>query len=504
MHRTLRFQLVVLMVVTVATVLAASQWVNTNLSERALVRDLRTGALALLDTTSRHWGSTPAPEELRSALATLLEARPHVRAIDILRLTDGGAEVVLSTRATKPGHSDLKPAEVQALRSGALVTGDEQDDHWHMAIPLRRQGDVEGAAEVEVAWARLHRLQQRLRVIDGTLFLSSIVLISLGLTVLLERRVTRPVLALVNAMRRAEAGGLDARVADTGGGEFGFLGRSFNSMLVRIEDLTGGLESRVRQATRELAEKNRQLEDANERLWRAQLDVVRSERFAALGQMAATIAHELGTPLNSVLGYTQLLLRESKAPLQAAKLSIIESQIERMIETIRSVLDRTRNRRAPKAPVAIAPLIEEALTLVSNRPGSRGLTVGANGIAADLPTVPGDAIGLRQVLLNLLNNAIDATEPPGTVSVGAAVVAEPGPAGGRQLEIRVTDTGRGMGPDEVRRVFEPFYTTKEPGRGTGLGLSIVDHIVRAHGGRVLVESQLGLGTTMRLRLPLEE
>jgi signal transduction histidine kinase len=276
-------------------------------------------------------------------------------------------------------------------------------------------------------------------------------------------------------------------------------------MLGQIEDLTNGLESRVRQATRDLAEKNRQLQDANERLWRAQLDVVRSERFAALGQMAATIAHELGTPLNSVLGYTQLLLRAAPPPGDAAKLSIIESQVERMIETIRSVLDRTRNRRAPKAPVAIRPLIDEALTLVSNRPGARGLTVGVDQVPSDLPPVPGDAIGLRQVLLNLLNNAIDATEPPGTVTVGAAVVSENGAAGsGRQLEIRVADTGRGLGPDEVRRVFEPFYTTKEPGRGTGLGLSIVDHIVRAHGGRVIVESQLGLGTTMRLRLPLED
>src|SRR4030095_10211007 len=138
--------------------------------------------------------------------------------------------------------------------------------------------------------------------------------ISLALTVLLERRVTHPVASLVGAMRRAEAGGLDARVADMGGGEFGSLGRSFNSMLVQIEDLTNGLESRVRQATRDLAERNRQLQDANERLWRAQLDVVRSERFAALGQMAATIAHELGTPLNSVLGYTQLLLRAAPPP----------------------------------------------------------------------------------------------------------------------------------------------------------------------------------------------
>ena len=125
-----------------------------------------------------------------------------------------------------------------------------------------------------------------------------------------------------------------------------------------------------------------------------------------------------------------------------------------------------------------------------------------DGLPAVLPAVPGDAIGLRQVLLNLLNNAIDATDPNGIVSVSAGVIADDG--GPRQLEIRVIDTGRGMGPEEVRRVFEPFYTTKAPGRGTGLGLSIVDHIVRAHGGRVVVESQLGLGTTMRLRLPLEE
>lgn len=505
MHRTLRFQLIALMVFTVAAVLAVSQWLDTHLSERALMRDLRTEARVLLDDTSRHWATASAPEELRNVLATLLEARPHVRAIDILRLTDGGADVALTTRKTGPSRPDLTAAELQILRRGGLVSGDEREDRWHMAIPLRRNGKIEGVAEVEVGWARLRRLQQRLRLIDGTLFLSSIVLISLALTVLLERRVTRPVAALVTAMRRAEVGGLDVRVADTGGGEFGFLGQSFNSMLIRVEDLTSGLESRVRQATKDLAERNRQLKDANERLWRAQLDVVRSERFAALGQMAATIAHELGTPLNSVLGYTQLLLRESPPPAQAVKLSIIESQIERMIETIRSVLDRTRTRRAPKAPVAIASLFEEAMTLVANRPRRRGLIVGISGLPADLPSVPGDAIGLRQALLNLLNNAIDATDPPGEVSVGAAVVSEDGPGGSvRQLEIRVTDSGRGMGPEEVRRVFEPFYTTKEPGRGTGLGLSIVDHIVRAHGGRVVVESQIGLGTTMRLRLPLEE
>src|SRR5205823_6630067 len=172
----------------------------------------------------------------------------------------------------------------------------------------------------------------------------SIVLISFLLAVFLERRVGRPVAALVDGMRRAETGELGARVSVLGGGEFAFLAGSFNRMLARLEDLTAGLESRVRQATQELADTNRELKEANEKLWSAQLEVSRSERLAALGQMAATIAHELGTPLNSVLGYTQLLLREDLPAEQATKLAVIESQVQRMIETIRSVLGRTRDR----------------------------------------------------------------------------------------------------------------------------------------------------------------
>jgi signal transduction histidine kinase len=118
-----------------------------------------------------------------------------------------------------------------------------------------------------------------------------------------------------------------------------------------------------------------------------------------------------------------------------------------------------------------------------------------------LPPVPADETALRQVLLNLLTNAIDATEPPGTILVAAALL--PANGRGRQVEITVTDSGHGMAAEDVRRVFEPFYTTKAPGRGTGLGLAIVDHIVRAHGGQVIVESAPGRGTTMRVRLPLD-
>jgi len=353
---------------------------------------------------------------------------------------------------------------------------------------------------VEFSLLEIARLERRLRTIGGIFLVASIVLISFLLAVFLERRVGRPVTALVDGMRRAEAGELGARVSVPGGGEFGFLAGSFNRMLARLEDLTAGLESRVRQATGELADANRELKETNAKLWSAQLEVGRSERLAALGQMAATIAHELGTPLNSVLGYTQLLLREDLPAEQESKLAVIESQVQRMIETIRSVLGRTRDREIGRGPVALAPLVAEALALVTTRLAGRELVL-RRELAPDLPPVPGDAAALRQVLINLLANAIDATEPPGTIVVGARVLSPNGR--GPQMEITVSDSGHGMSEEEVRRVFEPFYTTKAPGRGTGLGLAIVDHIVRAHGGQVVVESIPGRGTTMRVRLPLE-
>jgi len=197
----------------------------------------------------------------------------------------------------------------------------------------------------------------------------------------------------------------------------------------------------------------------------------------------------------------QLLRRTTLQADQAQKLEIVESQIRRMIDTIRSVLDRTRDVPVPSAPVAIEALLADAVGLVSSQTAARRLTARID-VPAELPPVPGDAAGLRQVVLNLLTNAIDATDAPGEIVVSARAL----PANGRHgpaVELAVRDSGHGMSPEQVRLAFEPFYTTKANGRGTGLGLVIVDHIVRAHGGQLAVDSTVGHGTTMRVRLPLE-
>ena len=502
--RTLRFQLIAIVVLTVATVLAVSQWVDTRLSERAEERDLQERALLALRTVASLWGRTEL-EALRRQLVAINEGDREITAIDIFGLGGGRPEVLLTTRdAPEAAAGTLKPDAATQLVRGSSMTLDRERmgaGVWRVAVPLRRDGALVGAAQVELSLDELARLRRRLRVIDGAILVCSTLLISFALAFFLERRVARPVAALVAGMQRAESGELGVRVEAARGGEFAFLAGSLNRMLSRLEELTAGLESRVRRATRDLAEKNRELAQANERLWRAQLEIGRSGRLAALGQMAATIAHELGTPLNSVLGYTQLLRRESWPAEHGEKLAIIESQIQRMIETIRSVLDRTRDRDLRRAPVALAPLVTEALALISTRIAGRELSV-RNEAPAELPPVPGDGVALRQVLLNLLTNAIDATEPPGSITVSAALLPVNGRPG-RHLELVVRDSGHGMSAEELRRAFEPFYTTKAPGRGTGLGLAIVDHIVRAHGGQVLVESAPGEGTTMRVRLPLE-
>ena len=499
--RTLRVQLIAIVVLTVAVVLTLSQWVDTHLSERALEQDMRERARLVLHAVESRRDRTNADE-----LRAIIEGDREIVAINTFRLVDGALlPDVRASEVDETGGGTLNKPDIEELDRRGEVTRTFQardgTERRRITRPWRENGRLVGAAQVELKADAVVRLKHSLQKIYGVVLLASIILISVVLSFFLERQVAQPMAALVDGMRRAERGERGVRVGQQTGGEFGFVTGSFDRMLSRIEDLTAGLEQRVRVATQDLANKNRELSVANEKLWQAQLDVGRSERLATLGQMAGTLAHELGTPLNSVLGYVQLLRREEHPPERAQKLAVIESQVQRMVDTIRSVLDRTRDVPVQRVPVPIGPLVSEALALLSTQLAARNI-VPTVDLPPELPAVPGDAIGLRQVLLNLMTNAIDATDPPGRIAISACVAAPNGDRG-RHLEIAVRDNGHGMSSEEVQRAFEPFYTTKAPGRGTGLGLVIVEHIVRAHGGHLIIDSTPGHGTIMRVHLPLE-
>jgi two-component system NtrC family sensor kinase len=493
--RTLRFQLLAIVVGTVLAVFAASRWVDARLADRALRRDIEERALSALRTVDFFWGRAE-PRVLNRVLDVLVRSNGPLVGIGIFS-PQGVPEDASGGEVTPTLPSAAARSLMASGRRERTVASDRTDDLWHVALALRRDGALVGVAEATLSPREATALHDRLRTMDLGALAVAVLCTSLLIGLFVERRVTRPAERLVAGMQRAEAGERGVRVTAGGTAEFSFLAEAFNRMLGRLEELTGDLEIRVARATRDLAERNRQLADTNGRLWRAQLDVVRGERFAALGQMAATIAHELGTPLNSVLGYTQLLRREPLPPAQEARLGIVESQVQRMIETIRSVLDRTRQGTAPRVEVALAPLVAEVLALVATRLAEKRL-VAVGEVSDDVPPVAGDPVALRQVLRNLVTNAIDATPPGGRIDVRAERAMD-GVTPCVALVVR--DTGVGIAAADARRIFEPFYTTKAPERGSGLGLAIVEHVARSHGGRVVVDSAPGRGTVVRVLLP---
>ncbi len=265
------------------------------------------------------------------------------------------------------------------------------------------------------------------------------------------------------------------------------------------------LEDRVRERTAELARTNAALcEEIGERqkiekeLLRLQHQIGPVERLATLGRMTATVAHDLGTPLNSVLGYAQLLAQEDLPERARRRLAIIETQIHRMGEIIQNYLSYTRGR-APRQKIDINELIRDTLLLL--RPVFEQRNVQVSTVLADaLPAVHGDGNSIQRVLINLLDNAVDASNPGGSVKISSAESVGTGD-NGQGVVIELVDGGAGIPPEILPKVFDLFVTTKAPGKGTGLGLVICQEIVKAHGGAINIASQVGQGTTVTVFLP---
>jgi C4-dicarboxylate-specific signal transduction histidine kinase len=268
------------------------------------------------------------------------------------------------------------------------------------------------------------------------------------------------------------------------------------------------LEKRVEERTAELAEANASLraeiverKRAENELWGVQQEMGRVERLAALGRMTGTIAHELGTPLNSVLGYTQLLAQEPLSEGARRRLNIIETQVQRMEGIIQHYLSHTRGT-PHKRQVNIKELVGETLLLLNPIFQQNGVEV-TTDLAEPLPMLWGDDASLQRVLINLLDNAINASKEGGRLKIAARASAAC-EAKGPGVYIEVTDNGAGIPAELLPKIFELFVTTKPSGKGTGLGLVVCQEIVKAHGGTIDIESEVGTGTAVRIYLPTDE
>jgi signal transduction histidine kinase len=289
-----------------------------------------------------------------------------------------------------------------------------------------------------------------------------------------------------------------------------------------------------------LGENIQSLQTANRDLREAQESLLRGEKLASLGRVAAGIAHEIGNPIGAIIGYLDLLKRTEIGDEDVRdSLTRIEAEAWRIHAIIRELLDFARPSAAVLSSLDMNDVVRSTLADVSHQPPFAGVTVTAE-LATSLPPVRANSDRLRQVLLSVLANSRDAMQGGGRISVATRLldsaeertpprslprrritdppevdyshlrpILEYDPtadellAAHRQwVEIRVTDTGPGIPSESLREIFDPFFSTKPPGQGTGLGLPLSLSIVRAFRGRMRIESQVGLGTSVVIQFPV--
>jgi signal transduction histidine kinase len=271
-------------------------------------------------------------------------------------------------------------------------------------------------------------------------------------------------------------------------------------------------KAREESARQALAQQTESLLRANALLVDAKDQLNRSERLAAVGQLVASVAHEVGTPLHSIAWHVQALGEEpGVTPDMKKRITVIDEQLNRVVRIIQDLLSSTRQRKPEPKWMSVEQVIGPAMALMEPAFHAKGVALTSES-AIGVPVVWADAEKLHQVLVNLLTNALAATQQQGTVDVhiGArAATPEELEAGQRlakdmspiMVTVAVRDTGIGMPASDVQNAFQPFFTTKEVGKGTGLGLFLSRETVHAHGGTLSLTSEQGRGTTVMIALP---
>ncbi len=283
-------------------------------------------------------------------------------------------------------------------------------------------------------------------------------------------------------------------------------GRTKGSFLAEEDDLLHSITEMLKlhldrvEAKQRVDEITKQLLERNRELWSLQQETGRVEQRAALGWMAGAIAHELGTPLNSVLGYTQLLAQEDLPEKARRHVKTITSQVQRMTGIVQYYLDRTRGSPSRRNQVNLNELITETLLLLNSVFAQKNVRV-VTHLEEPLPVVNAHAGSLQRVLINLLNNSVASIREQGeiTIATRTAPLSEHHRPG---IDMEVSDTGAGIPGDLLPRVFDVFMTTRPYGSGTGLGLAVSQEIVKEHGGKITIRSQVNHGTTVTVFLPI--
>ncbi len=340
-------------------------------------------------------------------------------------------------------------------------------------------------------------MRQGQRLIFVYLLVNLIVLTVIGLFRFV-RFTVRPLEQLVRLTDAYEEEGAVPFLTIEQGNELGQLSSALHQMLQRIEEDKKKLRQNVLS-----------LEAANNALVATREEMVRAEKLASVGRLAAGLAHEIGNPIGVVQGYLGLLQQDDLTSEERKDFAYrSDKELERINRLVRQLLDFSRAGSELQEEVSIHSILGNLVEMISCQPFMTGIEIKTD-LAASGDVVLAGADQLQQVFFNCLLNAADAIN---TVSVDDPIVyirtvleEERSESNKKNcIQVQISDTGAGIAEDDSANIFDPFFTTKEPGKGTGLGLSVAYSIVERYGGTMRVESRLGEGTTMFVELPLVE
>lgn len=372
----------------------------------------------------------------------------------------------------------LKPGE--AIVDQVYVPGTERETVYDVRLPVAIEGSVDPWGMIRLGVSLLGMYQEIARTrwqLVGFVVLG--LLVGSASSLLLARRIARPIRALMQGVAAVGRGDFGHRIEVTSQDELGQLSAAFNDMSAQL--------ARVR--------------DLEERLRRA-------DRLAALGTMAAGIAHDIRNPLTSILIFSQLMSLHHDDPDVREKFNrVVPRELERVQAVIEDMMELARPVTMHREPVNFNELLTQVVELYESQASAQSVKI-AREYQADLPFCMADRKRLHRCFSNIVSNAIQAMPSGGDLSVRTRQASmtllpsaeRPDPQPEPALQVTIADTGQGIPADRLSRIFDPFFTTKE--KGMGLGMAITHRIIEDHKGTIDVRSEEGLGTTFTVHLPL--
>ncbi len=377
-----------------------------------------------------------------------------------------------------------EPHFVLSYANTWLSLGRISSSYYKVTMPLYSKGGFVGVLQMRFPLDGVgHRVRTSFKILVVYVFLYGTVLFLFGLYQL-NRNVLRPICSLMASTRQVADGNLDEKVSEEGPAEIHSLATSFNLMVEALRSSRQRTDQHIRS-----------LQQANQELEQTRDELLRSEKMASIGHLAAGMAHEIGNPLAAVVGYLGLLKSELSDGRHRDIVGHAETELERIDQLVRDVLDYAKPATDQEKNLDPVQIARQAMTMLDRQGVFDSVTL-VDDLPAQLPSVRMVPHRLLQVCVNLFVNARDASPSMGQIRVS-------GGTSDKSVWLAIADDGQGITETNLRYIFDPFYTTKAPGKGRGLGLAVCHRVVDEVGGAIEVQSEIGVGSVFKVILKRE-